>query len=137
LPGTRANNIALALAGGFIVAASQAFRSGVTGWVAFAVGVGVLAAFGAAQLDGSRGSTQRALDGGAAVLAIWTIAASVVFTGMTLTWLSLAEALGFVVFALAGLVSHELSTARIVHSFEAVPGEARESGRAEQFSAAA
>jgi hypothetical protein len=128
-------NIALALAGGFLVAASQAFRAGLTGWLAFAVGLGVLVVLGAAQLDRSRGSIQRALDGAAGALAIWTIVASVVFTGTTLTWLSLGEGLGFVAVALAGLVAHELSTERIVHAFEAVPAEARNGARAEQFSA--
>jgi hypothetical protein len=70
-------------------------------------------------------------------LAIWTVAASVVSTGTTLTWLSLGEALGFVVIALTGLVAHELATEHIVHALEAVPGKGRESSRAEEFSAAA
>ncbi len=131
------SNVALALVGGFIVVASQAFSSSVTGWLAFGVGLGVVAVLGAAQLDRSRGSAQRALDGAAGALAIWTVAASVVYTGTTLTWLSLGEALGFVVIALAGLVAHELATEHIVHALEAVPGKARESGRAEEFSAAA
>jgi hypothetical protein len=130
-------NIALALAGGFLVVASQAFRPGLTGWLAFAIGIGVVVVVGAAQLDRSRGSLQRALDAMTAALAVWTIVASVVFTGTTLTWLSLGEALGFVAVALAGLTAHELSSERIVHAVKMMPAEARESGRSDQFSAAA
>jgi hypothetical protein len=130
------SNIALGLAGAFVVVASQAFSSGVTGWIALGVGVGALVVVGAAQFVGSRGLTQRALDGVTALLAVWTVVASVIFTGTTLTWLSLGEGLGFVVLALAGLVAHELSTERIVHTFEEVLIEARERGRGEQFSAA-
>jgi hypothetical protein len=130
-------NIALALAGGFLVVASQAFRPGLTGWLAFAIGIGVVVVVGAAQLDRSRGSLQRALDAMTAALAVWTIVASVVFTGTTLTWLSVGEALGLVAVALAGLTAHELSSERIVHAVKMTPAEARESGRSDQFSAAA
>jgi hypothetical protein len=125
-------NMALALAGGFLVVASQAFSPGRTGWLAFGIGIGVVVVLGAAQLDSERGSIQRALDLAAGGLAIWTIVASVVFTGTTLTWLSFGEALGFVAVALAGLTAHELSSERIVQAVAMKPAEARE-----QFSAAA
>lgn len=131
------SNVVLALGGAFVVVASQAFSSGVTGWLAFALGLAVLSLLGAAQLDRSRGTIQRALDGGAGALAIWTAAASVIYTGTTLTWLSLAEALGFVAIALAGLTAHELSTERVVHALETLPAEERDAHRAEQFAAAA
>jgi hypothetical protein len=125
-------NMALALAGGFLVVASQAFSPGRTGWLAFGIGIGVVVVLGAAQLDSERGSIQRALDLATGGLAIWTIVASVVFTGTTLTWLSFGEALGFVAVALAGLTAHELSSERIVQAVAMKPAEARE-----QFSAAA
>jgi hypothetical protein len=127
----------IALAGGFVVAASQAFTSNVTGWLAFAVGVGVLAVLGVVQVDELRGLSQRALDAAAGSLAIWTIAASVVFTDATLRWLSLGEGLGFVVVSLAGLFSHELSSERIVRAIRSVPAEAGQDARTEQFHAAA
>jgi hypothetical protein len=81
--------------------------------------LGILAVIGAAQLDRSRGLTQRALDALTGALGIWTVVASVVFSGATLTWLSFSEGLGFVGLALAGLVAHELVTERVVHALEA------------------
>lgn len=110
-------NMLMAVAGGFIVVASQAFTSGVTAWITFGIGLGILAMLGAVQLDRSRGILQRGLDAMAGTLGIWTVIASVVFAGATVTWLSFAEALGLVGLALAGLVAHELTSERVVHTF--------------------
>jgi hypothetical protein len=55
-----------------------------------------------------------------ALLAAWTVIASVVFNGSTLTWLSFGDALGFVGLAIIGLCAHELSMERVVHRF-AIP----------------
>jgi hypothetical protein len=130
-------NLFLALAAGFVAVASQAFAAGVTGWIAFGIGLGILAMLGIAQLDRTRGRLQQGLDTLAGLLGIWTVVASVVFSGATLTWLSLAEALAFVGLAVAGLVAHELSTERVVHAF-AVEGarDETDSRRAEQYAAA-
>jgi hypothetical protein len=54
-----------------------------------------------------------------------------------LTWLSFGEGIGFVVLAISGLVAHELRTERIVHQFEAIPADARDGRRSEEFQAAA
>src|SRR5262245_43212696 len=112
-------NLGLLLAGGFLVVATQVFSSGVTGWIGLGIGLGILAAVGAAQLDRSRGLVQRGLDGVAGALAIWTVVESVVFSGATLTWITLGSALGFAAIAAAGLIAHELVTERVVHSLEA------------------
>lgn len=109
-------NLLLVLAGALVVVVSQAFGASTTGWIVFGVALGILGVAGAVQLDRGRGVPQRALDGLAGVLGIWTVIASVVFGGGTLTWLSFAEGLGFVALAVAGLVAHELSTERVVHS---------------------
>ncbi|HEX6763536.1 MAG TPA: hypothetical protein VF094_12115 [Gaiellaceae bacterium] len=109
-------NVVLMLAGGLIVVCSQAFSAGLAGWIAFGIGLGILAMVGAAQLDRSRGWAQEGLDGLAGGLAIWTVIAAVVFSGSPLTWLVFAEGLGFVGLALVGIVAHELSTERVVHS---------------------
>jgi hypothetical protein len=108
-------NLVLGAVAGFVVVASQAFAAGVTAWVTFGVAIGVLLALGAAQLDPRRALLQRALDGAVAVLAAWSVVASVVFAGATVTWLSFAEGLGFVAMAVAGLIAHETSTERVVH----------------------
>jgi hypothetical protein len=111
-------NVAVALVAGFVVVASQAFAIAVTGWVTFGVALGILALLGVSQLDQRRGTIQRSLDAIAGVLGVWTVVASVVFSGSTLMWLSFAEALAFVAIALAGLVAHELSTERVVHTLD-------------------
>lgn len=110
------SNLLLALAGGFVVVVSQAFDVSATGWITFGVALGILSMLGVVQLDHGRGRLQRALDGVAAALAVWTVIASVVFDGTTLTWLSFAEGLGLVALAVAGLAVHELSSERVVHS---------------------
>lgn len=89
------------------------------------------------QRDRARGGVQRVLDAGTGVLALWSAVASAVYTGTTLNWLSLGEALGFVGLAVVGLVAHELKTERIVHAFEATPADAREGTRSEELQAAA
>lgn len=109
-------NVTLMLAGGLIVVCSQAFSAGIAGWIAFGIGLGILAMVGGVQLDRSRGWLQHGLDGVAGLLAIWTVIAAVVFSGSPLAWLVFAEGLGFVGLALVGLVAHELSTERVVHS---------------------
>jgi hypothetical protein len=132
-----AMNLALVLAGAGVVAASQAFSSRVTGWLMFAVGLAVLVSLGLAQLDRARGRVQMMLDAAIGALAVWSIVASVVYTGTTLTWLSFGEALGFVGLAVIGLVGHELTTERVVHALEAMPAGARDGRRETEHAAAA
>jgi hypothetical protein len=131
------SNVSLAVAGAFVVVASQTFTPNVTGWLTFGVSLGALALLAVVQLDRARGSIQRVLDAGTGALALWSAVASVVFTGTTLTWWSLAEGIGFVALAVIGLVAHELRTERIVHAFEAIPAEAGDGRRSEELQAAA
>ena len=63
---------------------------------------------------------QRGLDAAVAVLAAWTIVESLVFDGATLTWITFGTAAAMLVLAVAGLVAHELTTERVVHSLEDV-----------------
>ena len=131
------SNVALAIAGAVVVVSSQALSSSLTGWVTFGVSLGALALLAVVQRDRARGRIQSGLDAGTGVLALWSAVASVVYTGSTLTWLSLAEGIGFVGLAAAGLVAHELRTERIVHQFEAIPADTRDGRRSEEFQAAA
>lgn len=120
-------NSALAIAGGFLVVASQAFTASVFGWLMFGIGVlGVLLA-GAIAIPG-RGTAQRTLDGTVGILSAWTVVASLVFAGSTVTWLGFASGAAFVALAFLGLALHELRTERVVHSIE-VRGEARSAER--------
>ena len=131
------SNVVLAIAGAAVVVSSQAFSSSLTGWLTFGVSLGALALLAVVQRDRARGRIQSALDAATGALALWSAVASVVYTGTTLTWLSFGEGIGFVVLAISGLVAHELRTERIVHQFEAIPADARDGRRSEEFQAAA
>jgi hypothetical protein len=115
-------NMTVALAGGFVVVASQAFAPSVTAWLAFAVAIGIIVISAAAQLDRSRGIMQRALDGIAGVLGLVTIVFSLVFSGTTVQWLSFAEALGFVALAFSGLTLNEVAQWRAEHGLAPLHG---------------
>jgi hypothetical protein len=131
------SNVVLAIAGAVVIVSSQAFSSTVTGWLTFGVSLGALALLAVVQRDRARGRIQGALAAATSALALWSAVASVVYTGTTLTWLSFGEAIGFVGLGIAGLVAHELRTERIVHQFEAIPADARDGRRSEEFQAAA
>lgn len=70
-------NAAIALLGGFVVVASQAFSPAVIAWLGFAVAIAVLLIVAVAQFDSTRGAVSRALDGVLGALSIWTIVTTV------------------------------------------------------------
>ena len=115
------SNMLLALAGGVVLVVTQAFAPPVVAWIAFGVtGVGVLLLMIATALAPGRGNVQRTLDAVAGVLAAWTIVETLVFSGMLMVWLTFGAAAAIVAVAAAGLIVHELSTERVVHSLEDV-----------------
>lgn len=101
-------NATIAVAAGFVAVASQSFPPATTSWIAFGIAIGTLAVACLAQADRSRSVIQRSLDGILAIVSAWTIVASVVFEGTTVTWLSLAAAVALVVVAFTGLTCHEM-----------------------------
>lgn len=115
------SNVALAVAGAVVVVSTQAFASQTAGWVTFGVSLGALALLAIAHRDSAGERIHRILDAEITLLALWSAVASVVYSGSTLKWLSLAEGLAFVGLAVAGLIVHEVRTERVVHSLEAVP----------------
>jgi uncharacterized membrane protein len=112
------SNLALAVAGAVVVVSSQAFSSNVTGWVTFGVSLGALALLAVVERDRMGDRAQMVLEAGIGLLAIWSVIASVIYNARTLTWLSLAEGLGYVAFAVAGLGLHEVEDERAVHALE-------------------
>lgn len=90
----------------------------------FIVGGVVMIAIGAAGLRGPTGP-QRNLDGLVGVLGIWSIVEAIVFAGSALEWVSFATALLGALLAVAGLVTHEFGTERVVHELS-VTGADRE-----------
>jgi hypothetical protein len=118
-------NIVLALAGGFLVVATQAFSTNAVSWLALAVGIFAAAIAIAAQLDRSRGLDQRLLDVATVVLGAVTVVFSRVFDGSTMVWLSFAEALGFVGLGVVGMTLHEIDEWRAEHHLAQLPGFSR------------
>jgi hypothetical protein len=115
------SNLLLALAGGLVLVVTQAFAPPVVAWIAFGVtGVGVLLLMAATALAPGRGHVQRTLDAVAGALAAWTIVETLVFSGTVMVWLTFGAAAAMVAIAAAGLIVHELSTERVVHSLEDV-----------------
>lgn len=112
--------------GGFVLVASQVFVPGDAAWLAFAIAIGLLVMAPIPLLFGDRGYAGLGLDGLAAILAIWTIVASLVFTGETVKWLSFSEGGAFVVLAIGGLTLNQVRLAlRIRHAAPAaVPATA-------------
>jgi hypothetical protein len=111
------------LAGGFVVVASQVFVPGTAAWIAFGIGVGLLLAATVPVLFGDRGIVGLALDGIGAVLAIWTIVASLVFTGNVVKWLSFGEGAAFVALAVGGLTLNQVRLARRIASLAPAAGQ--------------
>jgi hypothetical protein len=105
------------LAGGFLAVSAMAFSAPIAGWLGFGVstGVAVLAATGAAF---AHRTGQKAGHGLLALVGLWSLIAALVFSGTALTWLVFADALGIVLFALADLTAHELTTERVVHQLD-------------------
>lgn len=109
------SNLALIIAGAFLVVATQAFARADAAWVTFGVAVGLTGV--SALMLATRGSiAQRAIGGVGVVLGAWTIVASLVFSTFTATWIGFASACAYVALGVAGLTEHELRTERVVHS---------------------
>jgi hypothetical protein len=111
-------NVVLLLLGGFLAIASMAFGVSVFTWLMFGAGIATLALAAPLVTVLARGRAQRGLDGIISLLGAATIVASMVFGGLAITWLGFASGVALVALTLAGLTIHELSTERVVHSFE-------------------
>lgn len=111
-----ASNAVSALLGGVVVVLSMALSSATAvGWIAFGIGIGIVAISLLAQLDTHRGAVQRLMDVVLVAVGGTLIGAGVFFTGTTLTWLAFALALGIVGTAFAGLTVHEVESWRAMH----------------------
>ncbi|MGA9761109.1 MAG: hypothetical protein WBQ14_01640 [Gaiellaceae bacterium] len=122
-------NLTLASLGAALVVFSMALGSATVGWIAFGISIGIIALLAAVQPLRGRGIVQRSLDGLVGILAAWTIVASLIFAGTTLTWLMFGSGLGFVGLAYAGLVLHEVRTEHVVHTLAPAEEQERERER--------
>ena len=115
-------NVIIALLGGLVVVGSQVFPPATVAWLAFGVAIVALGISVLAQLDSQRGLDQRALDGAMAVISAILVVLSLVFAGVTVTWLAFGLALGLVGVAVVGLTLHEIETWRSAHHLGQLPG---------------
>ena len=111
-------NAVFVVLGVVLAIASMAFGVTEFTWLMFGAGIATLALAAPAVTILARGRPQRGLDGILGLLGAWTIVASMVFGGIAITWLGFASGVALVALALGGLTLHELSTERVVHSFE-------------------
>jgi hypothetical protein len=130
-------NLAVLLAAGFVVISSQVFAVTTTGWIAFGVALGVLVLLALAPRSPMRGELQGAFDLVTAAFAAWTAVAAMAFSGSLLMWLSFANALGLAALAIVGLLAHELSTERVVHSLATADAGTRNGAKSTQRHTAA
>jgi hypothetical protein len=119
------SNVALMIAGAFLVVVSQAFVPATFEWLMFGVGALAVILSGTIVLR-TRGIAQRGLDALIGILGAWTVVASLVFVGSTVIWLGFASGAGLVALALIGLTLHELTSERVVHSLDITTAPERE-----------
>jgi hypothetical protein len=105
------------VAGAFLTVTAMAWSANTASWTAFGVsaGVAVLAVASAAL---AKKSSRRLGHGLLGLVALWSLAAALAFSGTALTWLLFADAIAMGVVALADLAAHEATTERIVHQLE-------------------
>jgi len=120
-----------------VVVASQVFATGTTAWLAFALGVAMVVGATIPALFGERRIVGLALDGVGALLGVWTIIASLVFSNQTVKWLSFSEALGFVALAIGGLILNQVRLTRRSTAATPVPAVIPQSDEVARHSAIA
>ena len=105
------------VAGAFLTVASMAWAANTAGWTAFGVSAGVAVLAVASAALAKKGS-RRLGHGLIGLVALWSVVATLIFSGTALTWLVFADAIAVGVLALADLAAHEATTERIVHQLE-------------------
>jgi hypothetical protein len=118
----------LALLGGFMLIETQSFATGATAWIGFGCGIAALAIAVVTLVSGwMRGRPFDVVAGLVGVVGAWTIVETLVFSAGTALWLTFASGGAILVLSLIGLIAHELTTERVVHSLE-VGSEQRAEG---------
>ena len=112
-----ASFMTLAALAGFLVVATQAFALPVVRWLTFGIAVASLVLTLGIAVGLRRHLPSTILGVAGATVSAWTIVASLVFGLSTVMWLGFAAAVALLAIAAGGLIAHELSTERVVHSF--------------------
>ena len=120
------SNVALVIAGAFLVVASPGVRRSDLRVADVRHRRDRRADVGNDRAAALAALAQRGLDALIGILGAWTVVASLVFVGSTVIWLGFASGAGLVALAVIGLTLHELTTERVVHSFEVTTATERE-----------
>jgi len=117
------------ISGAFLAVIAMAFTASVAGWTGFGVFIG-LAVFALASALFGRGAVRRASHAVLGLVALWSIAATLLYSGSALTWLVFAGGVAVTAIALADLFAHEVTTENVVHRLEVTesPATARVNG---------
>lgn len=110
-------DILFLVAGAFLAITAMSFTAPVAGWVAFGVSaaLAVLALTAAALTHRTSQRAGHALIG---LVALWSLAAALIFSGTVLTWVIFADAIALSVAAIADLTAHEIAEENVVHRLE-------------------
>jgi hypothetical protein len=100
--------------GAFLAIVALPFTTSVAGWTGFGVFTGLAVIALASALFG-HGTVRRTSHGILGLVAIWSLIATLLYTGPALTWLVLAGGVALAVIALADLAAHEVTTEKVVH----------------------
>ncbi|HTZ87687.1 MAG TPA: hypothetical protein VMB05_13555 [Solirubrobacteraceae bacterium] len=109
-------NLALAAVAVCLVVFTQAFAAATVVWLTFALAIALTVI--AVPMLGMRPTAQRAIGAIAALIAIYTIPASLVFASATVVWVGFSTGVALAALGAAGLTLHEYTTERVVHALE-------------------
>jgi hypothetical protein len=102
------------IGGAFLAAVALPFTASVAGWTGFGVFTGLAVIALASALFG-HGAVRRSSHGILGLVGVWSLIASLLFSGSALTWWVLAGGVAIAVIALADLAAHEVTTEKVVH----------------------
>ena len=106
--------MAIGIAAAFLVVATAAFSLPATRWLAFAIGLGTLAASAGVSYRYRRHIATLVTATTTALVSLWTVVASLVFSEPTVQNLALASGLALAGLAITGITEHELDRERAI-----------------------
>ena len=117
--------MAIGIAAAFLVVATAAFSLPATKWLAFAIGLGTLAASAGVSYRYRRHIATLVTATTTALVSLWTVVASLVFSEPTVQNLALASGLALGGLAIAGISEQELDMERALTRSAAEAGNQR------------
>ena len=121
--------LTIGIAAAFLLVATASFSLTSTKWLAFAIGLGTLAASAGVSYRYRRQIATLVTGATTALVSLWTVVASLVFSEATVQNLALASALALAALAVAGISEHEFAMEHAIAHDHRDSGE-RESGLA-------